>query len=764
MSRRLLETCSSRFEMLRKTSTSLILLILALTSMGAWGAYYVDSVGGSDRSSGTSQAAPWRTLDKVSSTTFGPGDGVRFKRGCQFRGMLILHGNGTTARPITIDAYGTGSKPVILGDSTVDGGTNGAILLRDLTCYQIQNLEIQAPCTSGIILQGCSHVIVRDCDFTNIKYLPPGTPEGDDGWAICIRNGTTDGSYNTVAHCTFKKCLKGVIIFAGDHVVLQDSYFYDIHDIPALFAGHCVGRTVTNSRIKWCVFDYTNTTGLGWNPVMFGGTDNCYQEYCETKNTPAGKWDHQVYDFDTNCKNSYIQYNYSHDNFGDLMHSYWVGDATGNGPCYFRYNISVNDKTLYNSVKTTYGLQMYNNTFYDFGGNFGRDIVASDLSDTVVKNNIFRMKPGAGIDSLPAGSDYNCYVNCTKPSGEAHSIQADPRFVNSGNPPSGLQIKPSSACAKLGIGAPAPPPSPNLALHCTVASSSSSEKEGWSASKVVDGTINTEPNTRGWCSSGNDTVDHREWITLDLGKICLLNRVILYPRNDSGHIGAGFPRNFRIKTSQDSAKWTVVVTQTDYPQPGDAPQYFSFGSKTARYVSIEMTSLRQDADGKYRTALAEIEVLNDKSAVTAVYRPSGNLALNKDVTASSSAENSGWYKAKLVDGMRNSAANAMGWSTTASGTGWVKVDLGAVCSIGKVDLYPRNDSGNVGGGFPVDFTIQLSADNRKWTTVLAKTAYPQPADGRVQSFAFQTRTARYVRVSAANLTDGIALAEIEICE
>ncbi len=750
--------------MLRYGFFWLLLLALATESVHAAStAYYVDSVSGNDVNSGMSESAPWKTLAKVSSITLGPGDRVCFRRSRQFRGMLNLHGSGTRSALIVIDAYGTGSKPVILGDSTVDGGTNGAINLRDASCCLIRNLEIQAPCTSGMILQGCSRVTVQQCDFTNIKYLPPGTPEGEDGWAINIRPGVVDGAYNTIANCTFRKCLKGVIIQSGDTILLRDSYFFDIHDIAALFAGHCVGRTVTNSRIRRCVFDYTNTTGQGWNPVMFGGTNNCYEEYCETKNTPAGQWDHQVYDFDTNCRNSYIQYCYSHDNLGDLMHSYWVGDASGNGPCYFRYNISVNDKTLYNSVKTTYGLQMYNNTFYNFKGNFGRNIVASDLSDTVVRNNVFHMTPSAGVASLPAGSDYNCYVNCTKPAGEAHSMEADPRFVNPANFPSGLKTASASPCKADGMGIPDYFPAPfmrtgNLALHCKVTSSSSLEDKGWGASMVVDGTTNTEPNTRGWCAEGTGA----QWITLDLGACYTVNRVILHPRNDTGYIGAGFPRNFRVETSQDGVRWTTASVHKDYLQPGDSTQYFSFGSRSARYVCILMMGLRQDQDGKYYASLAEIEVLNDKSPVPPAYPPCGNLALKKDVTASSSLENDGWYKAKLTDGMRDSAPKALGWMTDpaqTAGPSWVKVDLGAVCSISQVDLYPRNDSGSAGAGFPAEFTIQLSTDNLHWTTVAAKTGYPQPTDGLARSFSFAPRRARWVKVTGpAPMT----LAEIEI--
>ncbi len=754
----------------------LLLSLLAVMSVrpgNAIGAvYYVDSVGGDDAGAGTSASAAWKTLAKVSATSFHAGDRILLRRDRQFTGTLILRSSGTSTAPIAIDAYGQGNKPVVIGDATTDGV--GAIRLEDVSFCTIRNLEVQAPCTSGMILQGCSHVTVKDCDFTNIEYLPPRMPEGQDAWSIAVRPGKVDGAHNTIDRCAFRKCAKGVIIFAGDNIVLRDSYFYDVSDIPALFAGHCVGRTVTNSRITGCVFDYTNTTAKGWNTVMFGGTDNCYQEYCETKNTPAGEWDHQVYDFDTNCRNSYIQYNYSHDNHGDLMHSYWVGDASANGPCYFRYNISVNDRTIYNGVKTTYGLQMHNNIFYNFGGNFGRDIVASDLSDTVVRNNIFHMRPGAGgVESLPPGSDANCYANRAKPEGEANSIEGDPGFIDPSKPPMGLRLAADSPCRDWGFdGIFDYWRSCNLALHCAVTSGSSHEDQDWSVSKLVDGTINTEPWTGGWRSSGNDSADHAEWVTLDLGAEHDVNRVVLYPRNDYGYVGAGFPKSFAIRTSTDNLNWTTAAVRTDRPRPGRAPQHFSFRTRKARYVRIDMTSLRPGSDGKYVAALAEVEVLDDGSPVPRVCPPAGNLALNKDVIASSSAEKDGWYKVKLTDGMRSSMPEAMGWSTdpsvTTARSEWVKIDLEAVCSVGRVDLYPRNDSGNVGLGFPIDFTIDVSADDLIWTTVSRQAGYPLPADGSVRSLSFAPVKARFVRVSATGLrrdgsgSHGMALAEIEV--
>jgi uncharacterized Zn-binding protein involved in type VI secretion len=62
-------------------------------------------------------------MDKVGRTTMMPGDHILFKRGDTFTiGELSNYNgggyNGTETNPIVIDAYGTGSKPILYGDFT----------------------------------------------------------------------------------------------------------------------------------------------------------------------------------------------------------------------------------------------------------------------------------------------------------------------------------------------------------------------------------------------------------------------------------------------------------------------------------------------------------------------------------------------------------------------------------------------------------------------------------------------------------------------
>jgi hypothetical protein len=87
---------------------------------------------------------------------------------------------------------------------------------------------------------------------------------------------------------------------------------------------------------------------------------------------------------------------------------------------------------------------------------------------------------------------------------------------------------------------------------------------------------------------------------------------------------------------------------------------------------------------------------------------------------------------------------------------WVEIDLGAGADadIDAVRLFPRTDTLAVGGGtagFPVDFTLQTSADGAgTYTTVRTVTAAPN-LNGPVQTYGFRTTTARHVRLQATGL-------------
>lgn len=107
-----------------KKNLTLLFLILIFGLAANATTYYVSN-SGSDNNSGTSTSAPWKTLAKVSSFTgFVAGDAILFNRGEVFYGMLKINNSGSSGKPITYGAYGSGADPIITGFTTVSTWTN----------------------------------------------------------------------------------------------------------------------------------------------------------------------------------------------------------------------------------------------------------------------------------------------------------------------------------------------------------------------------------------------------------------------------------------------------------------------------------------------------------------------------------------------------------------------------------------------------------------------------------------------------------------
>ena len=82
--------------------------------------YYVSSSTGDDRNDGLTTQKAIKTLKKISSLRFLPGDSILLKRGDKWNEKLKLQSSGSNDKPITVDAYGSGEKPQITGVTTID--------------------------------------------------------------------------------------------------------------------------------------------------------------------------------------------------------------------------------------------------------------------------------------------------------------------------------------------------------------------------------------------------------------------------------------------------------------------------------------------------------------------------------------------------------------------------------------------------------------------------------------------------------------------
>jgi len=101
--------------------------------------YYVSNSEGNDDNTGTSKSKAWKTLSKVSSMTFKPGDRIHLKSGDVWeKETLKLNGNGTSDFPIIVSSYGKGDKPKI-SPKIVDAD---CVYLSGREGWKITNLEL----------------------------------------------------------------------------------------------------------------------------------------------------------------------------------------------------------------------------------------------------------------------------------------------------------------------------------------------------------------------------------------------------------------------------------------------------------------------------------------------------------------------------------------------------------------------------------------------------------------------------------------------
>jgi hypothetical protein len=111
--------------------------------------YYVNCSSGSDDNNGTSSTSAWKTIAKVSATKFSAGSTIYLARSCSWDGGMSLNGTGSAAKPIVLDAYGSGAAPMVANST----GAQYSFAIALNGEYQVvQNLLIEDGSEAGVSL------------------------------------------------------------------------------------------------------------------------------------------------------------------------------------------------------------------------------------------------------------------------------------------------------------------------------------------------------------------------------------------------------------------------------------------------------------------------------------------------------------------------------------------------------------------------------------------------------------------------------------
>ncbi len=488
----------------RFISCALAIAAIFVSSLAGAATYYVDSAAGNDANNGTSTSTPWRSIAKVNARSLLPGDTVLFKRGGFWRDQLNVTRSGTSSARITYGAYGTGNRPVFCASDKVIGWTvhNASANIWRAPCQWVSpaipyfstvdlafvNGEVGIKRSTIAAIKGPG----QWCYANGILYVyHVGTPTNVE---VAKRNygvyacDKLRAQYITVSSIEIKNA-NFMSILVG-----QDNHNWIIKDIVA----HRNGRREdvedngrANQRAGFCIRNCDNTliTGCtvylaGSNGIQVTGGSNNIIEHCTVYDAQHHCIDMKGSSSRT-CTNNVIRYNtvYQRPQTPNPQHGIVVTDdgseRISNTKIYGNLVYGIHDigMLIYGTLNTN--VQVFNNTIY----NCHRCYVLINMgsNSVVVKNNIGmttynKWHPVFSLEKTSTANkivDYNCWIKKgTDPTVvqngynvytslsawrsatgfDAHSVLADPLFVNTSGADFRLQASSPAINRATGMG------------------------------------------------------------------------------------------------------------------------------------------------------------------------------------------------------------------------------------------------------------------------------------------------------------------------
>ncbi len=375
---------------LTRTFFSVLWLLSAVSTFGQNKTYYI-STQGNDSTDGLSASTAWKSIDKVNSIVFQPGDKILFKGGETWHGQLFPKGSGVESNPITLTSYGEG-RPVIDFDDAEGAG----IRLTDQSHWRIHNMEVTSGSQpkvgigrQGIVAisakQDCADLKITNCYMHDIWGQLGGNTDycGYNSAGILVKSLTHWGHPDMkrtrwkdveVGNNTIQRMDKcGIIVLSCKTGMRVHHNYIEDTGGDGIFCGGCdyafieynvAKRTCLRSGYPYIQGDdnwWPHTAAIWIQDAE--GTIMQYNAVYDTHRQP-GNGDGEAYDFDFNCIRCIAQYNYSENNGGFLL----IMNRTFENIA--RYNISVNDQThlVQMQCANTERNLIYNNVFYiDYG-------------------------------------------------------------------------------------------------------------------------------------------------------------------------------------------------------------------------------------------------------------------------------------------------------------------------------------------------------------------------------------------------------------
>ena len=426
-------------------------------------------------------------FDKWKRHTFTAGDNIVFYRGKRYKGMFAPKGNGRKGAPIRIGAAGNGRKPRI----DVGGKKSSGIFLQDPSFWEINGLEITNTNGSsedqgdlfGIHVVASQnegvfkHVYISNCYIHDVNGKVAGKRRG--GIHVHLKKLKKSIFHDLRITNNRIEDIGGVGIgntsSAAKVVFSENGYKTAYLWTDVYVADNYVNRTGRNCIIarssKDAIYERNTLANSSrydtGHSIFCFDTDGIKIQYNEAYgNVGGGGIDRGGFDADFNCVNTFIQYNYSHDNlwFCGIM-------KRPNRHVVIRYNLSVNDREGiyfygFDRKSDARDVHIYNNTHF-VGKKYQASVFPGGRTpvNSTFENNIFYFEGKGSWGKKKSGRGVkfrnNLYYGIKPHPDDASPLTKDPKFRAAGKAPQnidlaqmkellGYQLRKGSAAIKAG--------------------------------------------------------------------------------------------------------------------------------------------------------------------------------------------------------------------------------------------------------------------------------------------------------------------------
>lgn len=377
---------------------------------------------------GIQKKTSFSSIKKINELILKPGDSILFRRGGQWVGNFNPQGSGQKMKRIVVGAYGNGPAPVLDAKGIISNNEKASytirlfnqeyIEIRDLKIRNYNAFEVPRKLDlkensvyvnspkMGIYIEGKDSGTLHDIHLINLEICDVNGDMSDkdnggvfakitwnDDLSKRIKSNFdgfyTEGCYihdvdrtgwsnasvwdRRSLHSNWGDALENGKIdnwYPSENMVQRNNKFTKVG------ANALIVRVAKAPLVEHCLFEYNGLKGSGNASFPFNCDDALFQ-YNEAAytfyNTEATSWDGKKdidaggFDSDWNCKNTIVQYNYSHHNGhgGILICCDGASKTSFNDGTIVRYNIFEDNAhhIIRNSGNVT-NTKIYNNVFF----------------------------------------------------------------------------------------------------------------------------------------------------------------------------------------------------------------------------------------------------------------------------------------------------------------------------------------------------------------------------------------------------------------